>query len=70
MVNQGRKKKGSKYTLYGNFCLSIRFFLTIVSTYRFLSETVKDAKGSGFGERISERAKVWKSLSPEERSVV
>ena len=50
------------------FCLFI-FFLIVVFTSRFLSETFHQATGDTFGEKISERNTVWKSLSDEEKEV-
>ena len=50
------------------FCLFI-CFLIVVFTSRFLSETFHQATGDTFGEKISERNTVWKSLSDEEKAV-
>ena len=50
------------------FCLFIRF-LTIVSTYRYMSETFKDAIGHDWSSKMAERNATWKSLGPEKREV-
>ena len=66
-----RRKHGTGFALYGfSYFLHIyMFFRLIVSTYRFLSETFKDAKGDSLGVKVNDRSAVWKSFSPEKRAV-
>ena len=66
-----RRKRGSGFGLYGfsYFLLIYPSFLTIVSTYRFISEAWKSSQAGSIGERISELSKVYKSFSDEKRAV-
>ena len=67
-----RHNVGTGFRLYGFFsCFLIIYpvFLIIESTYRFTSETYKQAKGDNLGEKMADRSAAWKLLEAEKREV-
>jgi hypothetical protein len=63
-----RRTKGTGYELYG-FSYFLHIYLTVVSTYRFVSENFKDAVGNSMVEKTTSIAAKWKLVPIEEKQV-
>jgi len=62
-----RREKGTGHSLYKSFNFSV--CLSDYCSYRFISETFKEAVGDNFVEKVKDCARVWKELSSEAKAV-